>query len=622
MHARLQTRWRSVPIAFLLCIAGAHASGMAVYYVSAAGSDTNDGRTSASPWKTIAKVNAFVFAAGDEIRFHAGDTFYGEITVGQESLTIGRYGGDAKPMITGGVDLTGWQPFSGAVYKTTAGVFVKDLFCNGVQMTLARSPNTGFYTVGATNGSTWISSPGAALSSGSWTGGRLHIRTRDWTYETRPVTSHTGSTIECTGDPEFPYAVGWGFYLDNMLHALDAPGEWYCDPAANTVYLYAPGGVNPSALTVTGVVADHGISSAQSGTTIRGVALSYQAASAIRVYGTAARVTIAENDVFGQWMHGIEFVGTHSSCTIDGNTIRNVNGRGINLIAPHYFTITNNTIKNIGLVPGYGSSGFTGLTAIIAQAGDHNTISGNCIDSVGYIGIRHDGANNLIENNLISNTMLKLADGGAIYAWGGTGGTYGTTIRNNIIENVPGDNTGVPNQPSMKQGYGIYFDLGCHTMTMEGNTIIHAGDAAVFVQYSDYDITIRNNTFYECAGNYYAATFDLVQDNTQRHGGHVITHNIFVPLNNKAPLVRVQLSASSRIVESVGTIDSNAYYDRFDKGRFHLVRTGGLCNTYVYSFPEWKSALGQDASSTVTKTNLTPSAVRSAVHRNFQRDKK
>jgi hypothetical protein len=45
------------------------------FFVSAAGNDANDGRSEATPWKTIGKVNSSFWAPGDRIRFRAGDKF-------------------------------------------------------------------------------------------------------------------------------------------------------------------------------------------------------------------------------------------------------------------------------------------------------------------------------------------------------------------------------------------------------------------------------------------------------------------------------------------------------------------------------------------------------------------
>ena len=49
------------------------------FFVSAAGNDANDGRSEATSWKTIGKVNSRFWAPGDRIRFRAGDKFDGNV---------------------------------------------------------------------------------------------------------------------------------------------------------------------------------------------------------------------------------------------------------------------------------------------------------------------------------------------------------------------------------------------------------------------------------------------------------------------------------------------------------------------------------------------------------------
>src|SRR6185436_20081735 len=71
------------------------------YYIASTGNDTNDGLTTATPWKTIPKINSFTFAANDYILFRRGDTFYGGIIVKQDNLNFGAYGTGANPVITG-----------------------------------------------------------------------------------------------------------------------------------------------------------------------------------------------------------------------------------------------------------------------------------------------------------------------------------------------------------------------------------------------------------------------------------------------------------------------------------------------------------------------------------------
>ncbi|MBZ3900434.1 right-handed parallel beta-helix repeat-containing protein [Streptomyces scabiei] len=75
------------------------------YYVSASGSDSNAG-TSSAPWRSLTKVNSTTFQPGDVIRFEAGDSWTGQLWPkgsGTEGapITIDSYGVGAKPKIAG-----------------------------------------------------------------------------------------------------------------------------------------------------------------------------------------------------------------------------------------------------------------------------------------------------------------------------------------------------------------------------------------------------------------------------------------------------------------------------------------------------------------------------------------
>ena len=62
------------------------------YFVAAAGSDSNSGTSSGSPWQTIAKVNGSTFLPGDSILFNRGDAWYGT------SLVIPSSGSSGSPI--------------------------------------------------------------------------------------------------------------------------------------------------------------------------------------------------------------------------------------------------------------------------------------------------------------------------------------------------------------------------------------------------------------------------------------------------------------------------------------------------------------------------------------------
>ena len=76
------------------------------YYVDPAGNDSNNGTSSATPWKSIAKVNGTTFKAGDKILFKRGGTWSGTLspkgsgTIAAQ-ITLGSYGSGAKPLIDG-----------------------------------------------------------------------------------------------------------------------------------------------------------------------------------------------------------------------------------------------------------------------------------------------------------------------------------------------------------------------------------------------------------------------------------------------------------------------------------------------------------------------------------------
>ena len=78
------------------------------YFVDAInGRDDNDGCTPLTPWKTLKKINATVFAPGDEIYLRSGCTFCGQLRpsgdgTAQAPIRIGAYGGGEKPIIDAG----------------------------------------------------------------------------------------------------------------------------------------------------------------------------------------------------------------------------------------------------------------------------------------------------------------------------------------------------------------------------------------------------------------------------------------------------------------------------------------------------------------------------------------
>jgi hypothetical protein len=79
-------------------------NGRAYYIDSARGNDNNSGSKPHSAWKTLAKVNATTFVAGDRILFKAGDLWTGQLWpkgsgTAEHPIVIDKYGVKGRPVI-------------------------------------------------------------------------------------------------------------------------------------------------------------------------------------------------------------------------------------------------------------------------------------------------------------------------------------------------------------------------------------------------------------------------------------------------------------------------------------------------------------------------------------------
>ena len=87
-------------------------SGATVYYVSNSGNDSNDGKTPATAWKTLNKVNSARLAVGSYVCFERGGIFRGKLTA-KAGVTYTAYGTGDKPKLYGspenGADPTKWK---------------------------------------------------------------------------------------------------------------------------------------------------------------------------------------------------------------------------------------------------------------------------------------------------------------------------------------------------------------------------------------------------------------------------------------------------------------------------------------------------------------------------------
>jgi hypothetical protein len=100
------------------------------YYISNAGNDKNLGTSAAYPWKTISKLNFELpkMHSGDVILFKCGDYFVGEVILPatiisaiENPIFLGSYGGGNKPILVGGILVSGWPKYNTGNFKTRVG---------------------------------------------------------------------------------------------------------------------------------------------------------------------------------------------------------------------------------------------------------------------------------------------------------------------------------------------------------------------------------------------------------------------------------------------------------------------------------------------------------------------
>ena len=249
-------------------------------------SDTNNGNSLSTPFKTIQKASALA-VAGDIVNIRAG--LYRESVKPTNSGTANArivyqpYNGEEVTI--SGVDvLTGWTLHQGNIYKTTmeAGFLSKihnqsdQIFVDGIMMPLARWPNNTSFNpsypakslfssfvskLPETDGTTTSKFTDVNLPQNiDLIGAEIYLQPNyeawSWVFTGKvtatngtELTLHTvnGSGKDASGgtyDPKSRY------FLFNKLSLLDAAGEWYHDLTTNTLYLWCPNNVDPSTVKV------------------------------------------------------------------------------------------------------------------------------------------------------------------------------------------------------------------------------------------------------------------------------------------------------------------------------------------------------------------------------------
>ncbi|MFT3979749.1 MAG: right-handed parallel beta-helix repeat-containing protein [Ferruginibacter sp.] len=600
------------------------------YYVSAAGSDANNGTSYFTPWQTIAKVNSFTsFAANDSILFRRGDTFYGNIVINADSLFICCYGTGNIPFISGFTTTSGWTNLGGGIWETSVANAPNNLTLvsmNGIPQEMGRYPNSdaangGYLTYESFSGSTSITD-NQLTASPDWDGAEVCIRKNNWTLDRDIITSHSGTTITYKiGSGASPYNKevyggtngGFGYFIQNDIRTLDKFGEWFLDtttvPKKLKMYF---GGASPTSYTIKVGTLDTLI---KLGNHIKTEIsyLNFEGSNGVAIYGKGGDHNTVKYCSFSNLgARGVQLLET-SYAWVDHCNFNWCLSNAVSIFSAARSNYKQNCkvndciIKNVAPYVGLGSYfSMADHTAIFVNANTNLTVENNTIDSIGKCGILWQGNNVTIRKNAINYTTYTLQDYGAIYTFfdnDTTAAFTNRTINNNIIGNCPGSRWGSSDTINPRNA-GIYLDgksmnvnildntvfniarngIHCNNpagVNIRGNTLVNNKNAISFYRWADWtgvdiDITIKKNICYSTTSNQV---------------------NIYYTNNGLNTPTATTLAAE---LAASGTIDSN-YYGFQNQLPFDTYLVNTLNGSYIKTSPmtleTWQATSSQDAHS-------------------------
>jgi len=494
------------------------------YYVNPSGSDSWSGKLKQAntqltdgPFKTLERAKTEILNIKKQNKFTenvnvniASGVYYPKQTLNFTLADSGMPGkaitwkGDAgsNVVISGGIPLTCskkstgiWEcPFNQTIGTSTyfdpnriRGNGPKfNLYVNNQGLQLARWPDKGWaYIKSPVTAKTQFSSLQALPTfSGTLQDAQIHtFPGNDWFDQILGVTSINQSTNEITLATPSTYniAVGRRFFVQNILSAFDAPGEWFYDKAKRKISFISPIGMEPTSVVISSLTSVLTLNSANY--------LNFTNLSLQNSNNTGADILNSNNINLNKLTvknHGGIGVNVYfgSSVKLANSTIEHVGSYGIKLeggdrktLAASGHIIYNNYVHD------YAETLLTNRGIRVDGVG--NWVQHNLVANGSGTGIELKGNNNLVEKNEVHHVCMQASDCGAIYS--GLDWTYrGNSISNNYIHDILGyglDKVDIANKKvtysSPNGARGIYLDDAVSGFKIFGNILENAGGRSI-----------------------------------------------------------------------------------------------------------------------------------------------
>lgn len=563
------------------------------YYMSQTGDDANDGLSAATPWKTLSHLSSIALTAGDSVLFKSGEVFTGTYFIQASSnatqpVFIGTYGGVVTAIISGSEPVVNWVSQPGGVYTADATAPVKGLWLNERLEVSARYPNSGWLRIDSSLGISGFVSNDLVEPADYWNGASVHVRSHPMFYEVRDVQTYDNGTILFNWNTWENQKVGYGFFLDHSLAALDTSNEWFFDPSVSEISYLPAAGVDPNSEAIEASVFENGfIGNGITGIVIDNLTFQRQFGNGIKL--TSSDDVTIRNCVFSQILfRALSFEDTTNRVNIHDNDFSNLGGMGISFSVLFDGRIVDNDFHRVGMNPGYEVNGNAYGVAIGSDNLHQTFIGRNNIDSIGGPAFHLAGVADTLMRNIVKDAMLAVDEQGALFVFDNN--TSDLVVTENIFYNTRGNCASCDHDNTAAMGIQIWF--GTTGISLLRNTVAYITGDGIYLGNGVHNLTMTQNVVYDAETTQLHCKDD--GNNELSHTGNVFTSNVLYALSPFQRCYTIQTSADS---VPFALSDSNYFVNPYNYATISY--ESGLESSQL-TLPEWQHKYHLDSASTST----------------------
>ena len=390
-------------------------------------------------------------------------------------VTYAAYPGE-NPIISGGKIINKWKTEDQYWVANAGNTTVNKLILNGEGLTLARTPNSGYYTfpVASENTTSFSFNSGEIRNWADMEDNRIKMYLR-WHYGINSISEVDESkNMAYLKKPQNGIIViSPRYYIENVKALLDAPGEWYYDKHTKKIFLIPPKKVNPNSV-VTSVPVLKTLLNIEGNQerpvrNLRFYGLSYEATesdSSAILFKYANKCEVVDSKINAVGGSGIDVrLGAYQTRILNNKFIR-ASGGAVRVLGNSYPTNWSDIIRETTISYNYIDE--CGRTNVHASNSLYTTISHNEItNNLGRYPIYVGGWSNheeaidagyTVEYNHLHHVQ-SLADDSGVITSGGY--TYNSVIRGNLIHHVK--------KGEFNDNVAIWFDNMSYGWTAEDN---------------------------------------------------------------------------------------------------------------------------------------------------------